>query len=77
MRALAAAFDNDATLARLVLQYNNIGAQGAQSLAAALDNNSPLTSLRLCNNNIGTDGARSLAGPPQQRDVDGRGSARH
>jgi hypothetical protein len=45
------------TLKTLILQYNNIGAEGA----LALSNNSTLKELDLHNNNIGADGARALS----------------
>jgi len=45
----------------LVLNFNNIGNEGAKELATALRSNTTMTQLHLVGNQIGDDGAEDIA----------------
>ena len=53
--------NNDLTLTRLGLEYNQLGAAGAKDLALALEKNTTLTQLDLGYNQIDAAGTKDLA----------------
>ena len=54
----------------LLLDINNIGAEGAKAIAEALKVNTSLTKINLWDNNIGDKGARELELAAVERDSD-------